>query len=69
MPNSAGRKRTAHVNYTGQLAGKLSVALQGGSSWNWLESHFNLTPGSTGSLLAHELGGPESDLLILMSIT
>ncbi len=57
---------TAHVNYKGQLDGALSVELQGGSSWNWLESHFNLTPGSTGSLLAHELGGPSSDLLILM---
>ena len=59
------QEATAHVNYTGQLAGNLSVALQGGSSWNWLESHFNLTPGSTGALLAQELGGPESDLLIL----
>ena len=57
---------TAHFNYTGQLAGELSVNLQGGDSWNWLESHFNLKAGSTGSLLAHELGGPSSDLLILM---
>ncbi len=56
---------TAHVNYSGKLAGKLTVELQGGASWNWLESHFNLKAGSTGSLVAHELGGPASDLLIL----
>ena len=64
--NLGVQENTAHVNYTGQLDGKLSVNLQGGDSWNWLESHFNLTPGSTGSLVAHELGGPSTDLLILM---
>ena len=60
------QENTAHVDYTGKLDGKLSVLLQGGASWNWLESNFNLTPGSTGSLVAHELGGPSADLLILM---
>ena len=60
------QNNTSHFNYTGKLSGRLAVTMQGGSSWNWLESHFNLTPGSTGSLMAHELGGPSADLLILM---
>jgi hypothetical protein len=57
---------TSHFDYTGKLDGKLSLQVQGGDSWNWLESHFNLLPGSTGSLVAHELGGASADLLILM---
>ncbi|HVS35843.1 MAG TPA: hypothetical protein VMS17_09695, partial [Gemmataceae bacterium] len=63
--NLGSQEATTHLNYSGKLDGKLSVQLNGGTSWNWLESHFNLTPGSTGSLFAHEIGGPSADLLIL----
>jgi hypothetical protein len=57
---------TSHVDYTGKLSGRLAINVQGGPQWDWLESTINLTPGSTGTLYDHELGGAGSDLLMLM---
>jgi len=57
---------SSHVDYTGKLSGQLSVNVQGGPAWDWLESTINLTPGSTGSVYDHELGGAGSDMLQLM---
>jgi hypothetical protein len=56
---------SVHVDYTGQLDGHLSVLEKGGPSWNWMESHINLTPGSNGWLYVRELGGVDSNLLDL----
>ena len=64
--NLGSNNNTSHVDYTGKLSGKLAINVQGGPQWDWLESTINLTPGSTGSLYDHELGGAGSDLLILM---
>jgi hypothetical protein len=64
LPGSAGH--TVHVDYTGKLSGRLSILEQGGPGWDWLESVINLTPGSTGSLYDHELGGGGADLLMML---
>jgi hypothetical protein len=56
---------TVHVDYSGQLDGKLTIHTQGGRSYSLLESVINLAAGSTGSLSAQVLGGAVDDLLIL----
>ena len=64
--NLGTHNNTAHVDYSGKLSGRLAINMQGGPQWDWLESTINLTPGSTGSLFVHELGGGGADLLMLI---
>jgi hypothetical protein len=56
---------TFHVNYSGQLNGRLTIHTTGGPKFSWIESDINIAYGSTGALDARLLGGLDSDLLIL----
>jgi hypothetical protein len=56
---------TVHVDYSGQLNGKLTIHTQGGPHFSWLESNITLNAGSTGKLEAKVNGGAGDDLLIL----
>jgi uncharacterized protein (TIGR03067 family) len=56
---------TFHVNYSGQLNGRLAIHTTGGPKFSWIESDINIAYGSTGALDARLLGGLGDDLLIL----
>jgi hypothetical protein len=56
---------TFHVDYSGQLDGRLAIHTTGGPRFSWIESDINLAPGSTGALDARLLGGLDLDALLL----
>ena len=63
--NGGGGDNTAHIDYTGKLAGALAFTEQGGTGWEWLQSSVTLAAGSTGSVTDHLVGGAGRDMLIL----
>jgi hypothetical protein len=56
---------TFHVNYQGQLNGKLAINTTGGTSLSWIQSDITVLAGSTGSLQAHLTGHGAGDMMIL----
>jgi hypothetical protein len=49
-------RNSANVTFTGQVTGFLSVSVSGGTNRDVLTTNLNLTPGSTGRVLAQESG-------------
>jgi hypothetical protein len=63
--STVGLMDTAQVDYTGKLAGHLSIQQRTGRGWDWQESTVNVEAGSTGALLDHVQGGRGSGLLMV----
>jgi hypothetical protein len=58
-------KDTMHADYWGRVDGRLTIHLNGGAQFDWIESSVTLAAGSSGRVEDKILGSPGDDVLIL----